>query len=96
MKGLSFQKKRSCEKSGMREYTLSRLPEENPCFKGDYRFTERLIEEGHKVLIETNGSLSIQDIDRRVVVILDMKTPASGMSEKMDFANLRIEGKGRD
>ena len=54
-----------------------------------YHFTERLIEEGHKVLIETNGSLSIQDIDRRIVVILDMKTPASGMSDKMDFSNLQ-------
>jgi 7-carboxy-7-deazaguanine synthase len=59
-----------------------------------YHFTENLIEEGHKVLIETNGSLSIQDIDRRVVVILDMKTPASGMSDKMDFSNLQqIRGK---
>jgi 7-carboxy-7-deazaguanine synthase len=53
-----------------------------------YHFTETLLEEGHRVLIETNGSLSIQGIDRRVVVILDMKTPASGMSDKMDFSNL--------
>jgi 7-carboxy-7-deazaguanine synthase len=53
-----------------------------------YGFTKNLIEEGYEVLIETNGSLNIGGIDSRAVVILDMKTPASGMSDKMDFANL--------
>ncbi len=53
-----------------------------------YPFIKRLLEEGHEVLVETNGSLSIKDIDRRAVIILDIKTPGSGMSDRMDFSNL--------
>jgi 7-carboxy-7-deazaguanine synthase len=53
-----------------------------------YHFTENLIEERYRVLIETNGSISIKDIDKRAVVVVDLKTPASGMSDKMDFSNL--------
>jgi len=48
----------------------------------------KLIGEGRTVLIETNGSLSIKGIDRRAVIILDIKTPGSGMSDRMDFSNL--------
>jgi 7-carboxy-7-deazaguanine synthase len=56
--------------------------------KDVYPFTESLIDEGYKVLIETNGSVSVREIDKRAVVILDLKTPASGMSDKMDFSNI--------
>ncbi|RPI35555.1 MAG: radical SAM protein, partial [Nitrospiraceae bacterium] len=48
----------------------------------------KLLEKGYEVLVETNGSMHIQEIDERVTVILDMKTPDSGMSHKMDFSNL--------
>jgi len=50
--------------------------------------TRDLLDGGCEVLIETNGSLSIKDIDKRATIILDMKTPGSGMSTKMDFSNL--------
>ncbi len=54
-----------------------------------FHLIKRLLEEGYKVLIETNGSINIKDIDRRAVIILDIKTPGSGMSEeKMDLSNL--------
>ena len=53
----------------------------------------KLIEEGRTVLIETNGSLRIKGIDRRAFIILDMKTPGSGMNDKMDFSNLDVIGK---
>jgi len=49
---------------------------------------ERLLNEGFKVLIETNGSMSIKDIDSRAVIILDIKTPGSGMMNEMDIYNL--------
>ena len=49
-----------------------------------------LLDEGRTVLIETNGSVSIEDIDRRAVVILDVKTPGSGMSGKTDFSNFDL------
>ncbi|MEW6676090.1 MAG: radical SAM protein [Nitrospirota bacterium] len=53
-----------------------------------YHLIERLLDEDYKVLIETNGSMSIKEIDRRAVVILDIKTPGSGMYEEMDLSNL--------
>ncbi|PIV66658.1 MAG: 7-carboxy-7-deazaguanine synthase QueE [Nitrospirae bacterium CG01_land_8_20_14_3_00_44_22] len=53
-----------------------------------FHLTERLISEGHKVLIETNGAMSIKDVDSRAVIVLDIKTPGSGMWEEMDLSNL--------
>jgi 7-carboxy-7-deazaguanine synthase len=47
----------------------------------------RLLDAGYEVLVETNGSLSIKDLDKRTTIILDVKTPGSGMSAKMDFLN---------
>ena len=49
---------------------------------------ERLLDKGHTVLVETNGSQSIKEIDKRAIVILDIKTPGSDMSKEMDFSNL--------
>lgn len=40
-----------------------------------------LADEGRTVLLETGGGLSIADVDRRVHVILDVKTPDSGEAE---------------
>jgi 7-carboxy-7-deazaguanine synthase len=53
-----------------------------------FHIIKRLLDEGYKVLVETNGSVSIKDVDRRAVIILDMKTPGSGMSEEMNLSNL--------
>lgn len=53
-----------------------------------YHLIKRLLDEGYTVLVETNGSQSIKEIDSRAVVILDIKTPGSGMSKEMDFSNL--------
>jgi 7-carboxy-7-deazaguanine synthase len=56
--------------------------------KGIYRLIERLLDDGYKVLIETNGSINIKDVNKRAVVILDIKTPGSGMCEEMDLSNI--------
>jgi 7-carboxy-7-deazaguanine synthase len=56
--------------------------------KGVGALIKRLLDEGFDVLVETNGSLSIKGIDKRAIVILDIKTPGSGMSDKMDFSNI--------
>jgi 7-carboxy-7-deazaguanine synthase len=50
---------------------------------------ERLIDNGFTVLLETNGGENIQDVDKRVVIIMDIKTPKSGMFERMDLMNLK-------
>lgn len=52
-----------------------------------FSLIKNLLDEGFDVLIETNGSLSIMEIDKRAKVILDMKTPGSRMSSEMDFSN---------
>lgn len=49
---------------------------------------QRLLNDGYQVLIETNGSMSIRDIDHRAIIILDIKTPKSGMFDEMDLSNL--------
>jgi 7-carboxy-7-deazaguanine synthase len=49
---------------------------------------ERLLDKGYTVLVETNGSQSIKEIDKRAIVILDIKTPGSDMSKEMDFSSL--------
>jgi len=60
-----------------------------PLLQGEvHRLISRLIDDGCRMLLETNGSLSIKEVDPRVVVILDFKTPGSGMSGEMDFSNL--------
>ena len=43
---------------------------------------ERLLAEGCEVLLETGGSLSIKQVPRPVVKIVDFKAPSSGMAGK--------------
>jgi 7-carboxy-7-deazaguanine synthase len=49
-----------------------------------------LLDKGYEVLVETNGSMNISGLDNRATIVLDMKTPCSAMSDKMDFTNLEI------
>jgi 7-carboxy-7-deazaguanine synthase len=49
-----------------------------------------LLERGHEVMVETNGSVTIKDIDKRAIVIMDVKTPGSGESGKMAPGNLDL------
>jgi 7-carboxy-7-deazaguanine synthase len=47
-----------------------------------------LLDEGFRVLLETNGSLDISPIDVRCVRIMDVKLPSSGEAERNDLKNL--------
>jgi 7-carboxy-7-deazaguanine synthase len=49
---------------------------------------QRFVAMGHTVLVETNGSLDIDLLPDKVVRIVDMKCPDSGMSDRMLFSNL--------
>jgi len=44
---------------------------------------------GYEVLIETGGSLPIEVIDKRVKVIMDLKTPYSKMEKKNRYENIQ-------
>lgn len=48
----------------------------------------RLCDQGKTVLIETSGAIDIQPVDDRVHVIMDIKCPASGMTDRMSWENL--------
>ena len=48
---------------------------------------DELIKKGFTVLMETNGSLSITEINPKVVKIIDCKCPSSNESDKMYFEN---------
>lgn len=49
---------------------------------------KRLCDEDYEVLIETGGYFSTEDLDQRARVILDVKCPASGESERNHWPNL--------
>ncbi len=49
---------------------------------------KNLLDKGYNVLIETNGSICVGCLDKRITIIMDLKTPKSGMSERMKFKNL--------
>jgi 7-carboxy-7-deazaguanine synthase len=48
----------------------------------------RLLDAGFRVLLETNGSRDISQVDERCVRILDIKCPSSGEAEQNDLGNL--------
>jgi 7-carboxy-7-deazaguanine synthase len=48
----------------------------------------RLCDAGRTVLVETGGALDIAPVDRRVRVILDIKTPGSGEADANFWPNL--------
>lgn len=51
---------------------------------------EQITNSGHKVLLETNGSIALEDVHRDVSVIMDIKCPGSGMEEKTSWQNLEL------
>lgn len=51
---------------------------------------ERLCDEGFKVSLETSGALPIAEIDPRVTVILDLKTPGSGEVGRNLYSNIDL------
>jgi 7-carboxy-7-deazaguanine synthase len=51
------------------------------------RLLGRLCDLAFKVSLETSGALDIGDVDRRVTIVLDVKTPASGESDRNLWEN---------
>ncbi|HTZ18240.1 MAG TPA: radical SAM protein [Dissulfurispiraceae bacterium] len=47
----------------------------------------RLLDAGFRVLIETNGSTDIGRVDKRAIVIMDVKTPGSGAADSVCVGN---------
>lgn len=49
---------------------------------------QKLCDQGYQVSLETSGALDVSMVDPRVVKVIDVKTPGSGMAAKNDFNHL--------
>ncbi|MGH7411315.1 MAG: radical SAM protein [Candidatus Methylomirabilis sp.] len=57
--------------------------------EGVYPLIDQLLFEGYEVLIETGGSLDVGRLDPRVVKIVDLKAPGSGMERQNNLDNFQ-------
>ena len=81
---------RSCSRSSRR------FPARLVCLTGGeplaqpaaFPFVTRLLDEGWEVVVETSGHVPLGALDPRAVAIMDVKTPGSGESQRMEWANL--------
>jgi len=51
---------------------------------------KQLCDRGYKVSLETGGAISISEIDKRVKIVLDIKTPGSGEEKNNFWGNLEL------
>ncbi len=49
-----------------------------------------LCDAGYEVSLETGGAMPLAGVDERVVVVLDLKTPASGELGRNDYGNIPL------
>jgi 7-carboxy-7-deazaguanine synthase len=75
---------------------LRRFPARLLCLTGGeplaqpaaFPFVSRLLDEGWEVVVETSGHIPLGALDPRAVAIVDVKTPGSGESARVEWANL--------
>jgi len=48
----------------------------------------RLCDAGYEVSLETSGAISVDDVDNRVIKVMDIKTPASGEVDRNLYDNI--------
>ena len=60
--------------------------------EGVYGLAKALCDLGYTVLVETGGHVPVDRLDPRVVKILDVKCPGSGMESRNDLENLKLLG----
>jgi len=56
--------------------------------KGCHQLLKMLCDAGYQVSIETSGAMDISQVDQRVSVIMDIKTPGSGEESKNLWSNI--------
>ncbi|HVO78337.1 MAG TPA: radical SAM protein [Methanomassiliicoccales archaeon] len=56
------------------------------------KLINKLVERCYHVTVETNGSISLEDVPcaESVLISMDIKCPSSGMEEKMMFSNIEL------
>jgi 7-carboxy-7-deazaguanine synthase len=61
-----------------------------------FPFITELCDRDYEVLIETGGYVSTEDVDERAKIILDVKCPASGETERNHWPNLERLRRDKD
>ncbi|HEY5101207.1 MAG TPA: 7-carboxy-7-deazaguanine synthase QueE [Steroidobacteraceae bacterium] len=56
--------------------------------KGCAELLEKLCSEGYRVSLETSGAMPLSDIDARVILVVDVKTPGSGEEARNRYDEL--------
>ena len=59
------------------------------CQTNSIKLMNGLLADGHRVQLETNGSISVKDVPASVRKIIDVKTPSSGEERSFCFENLQ-------
>ncbi len=54
-----------------------------------YKLVRELIKKKYKILVETNGSVTLSKLPKEVIVIMDVKCPSSKMHGKVKWANIK-------
>jgi 7-carboxy-7-deazaguanine synthase len=62
--------------------------------EGAFDLVRELLDRGQSVLVETNGSVPLDRLDRRAVRIVDVKCPGSGESDSTRWENLDLLREG--
>ncbi len=77
------------QKTGTRGSGLVEITGGEPLLQPNvHPLMSRLADAGRTVLLETGGACDIAPCDRRVIRIVDLKTPGSGECDRNDWANL--------
>ena len=58
---------------------------QKPCLN----LLSRLCDAGYEVSLETSGALDVSEVDKRVIKVMDLKTPGSGEAARNRYANLQ-------
>ncbi len=58
--------------------------------KACHSLLKSLCDAGYQVSLETSGAMAISAVDPRTSIVLDMKTPGSGESERNRYDNLAL------
>jgi 7-carboxy-7-deazaguanine synthase len=58
--------------------------------RGVYPLMQALLDEGHTVMLETGGHLSVAEVPPAVIRIVDVKCPGSGESDRNHWPNLDL------
>ncbi len=56
---------------------------QKPCLE----LLTRLCDAGYEVSLETSGALNVSEVDKRVIKVIDIKTPGSGEVDKNHYQN---------